>query len=79
MTASFLIISRAGEIDEYAPHQSGTNTIEVGATLPINVLYVYQPKVHFVYESGGLKGLSGLFCCHVVVGEAMQFVVNKGY
>jgi hypothetical protein len=49
MATSFLIISRAGKIDQDTAHQAGTKAIEMGAILPIDILYIHQPKIGLVY------------------------------
>src|SRR5438128_12094040 len=79
MAASFLIISRPGKIDEDTPHQAGTKAKEMGAILPIDVVCIDQPEIDLMNQGSGLQGLTGLFTCHVAMGQAVQLVVNKGH
>ena len=76
--ASPLLISpRPGEVDEDAPHQAGAKSIEVSAVLPVNVLDIYQAKIHLMNQGCGLQCLARLLTGHISPRQAVEFVINQ--
>ena len=44
--------------------------------LPRSFLLIYQPKVRFVDERGGLQRVARIFSSHAPLGHAMQLGIN---
>ena len=54
---TFGAVSRPGVIDKNATHDSGADGKKVSAILPLNLLYIHEPKIGFVHQGCGLNGV----------------------
>ena len=51
---------------------------EMGAVLPRNPFLTGEPKIGFVYESGGLERMVAPLVAHEATGQATQLLVDQG-
>src|SRR2546430_10091258 len=68
---------RPREIHQNPPHQLGRDAEKVRAVLPTHILPVNQPDVSLIDQCGCLQSVTGTLAAHVVMGEAVQLVIDK--
>jgi hypothetical protein len=66
----------AGVVDEDLAHDMSSESDEVGAAVPVNVL-AGEAEVGLVDEGSGLEGVVGALAPHISLGEAMQLRVDE--
>jgi hypothetical protein len=64
-------------IHQNAPHHLRREREELRAVPPAGVLDIYQTKVSFVDQSGGLKRVPVPLIPHIAASHAQQVVVNN--
>src|SRR2546430_12758309 len=68
---------RPREIHQNPPHQLGRDAEKVRAVLPTHILPVNQADVSLIDQCGCLQSVTGTLAAHVVMGEAVQLVIDK--
>ena len=75
--APLLVVSRAGEVHQYAAHQLGGYREEMCAVLPLNSIDVHQPQIGLVHQRGSLQHVTGSFSAHIESRQPAKFLVYQ--
>jgi hypothetical protein len=69
----------AGTVDQNPPHRLSGRSEEMASTIPVlavRIVLAYEPKVGFVDQGRGLKGLARPLFRHLMSGQPAQFVID---
>ena len=64
-------------VDENAPHQLGSNPIELSAALPMGRMLSNQLEIGFMNQSSGLKGMARPLAPHIPAGQPFELVIDQ--
>jgi hypothetical protein len=64
-------------VDQNTAHDSGANSKEVSPILPVNPLYVDEPKVRFMDQRRRLNGMAGMLAAQTSLRDLPQLAVHR--
>src|SRR5277367_2981834 len=64
-------------VDQNAPHQLGSNPIELSAVLPMGRMLADQLEISFMNQSSGLKGMVHPLAPHIPAGQPFELVIDQ--
>jgi hypothetical protein len=65
-------------VDQNAPHQLGSNPIELSAALPMGRMLANQLEISFMNQSSGLKSMARPLAPHIPAGQPFELVIDQG-
>jgi hypothetical protein len=64
-------------VDQNAPHQLGSNPIELSAALPMGRMLANQFEISFMNQGSGLKGMVRSLTPHIPAGQPFELVIDQ--
>jgi len=74
--AAFSGLTRACLIDKDSPHHLGSDSKEVCAVFPSDIL-IHQPQIRFMHKCSALQRMFDAFSAEVTASQATQFVIDQ--
>ena len=66
-------------INQYVAHQLGSESEELSAVLPVQIILVHEAEIGFIDDSRSLQRVIRALPAHVVMCQPMQLLMDQGH